>query len=249
MPQQGFEGDFAGVESIGGLNVGKRRSYPMSSFERKAIEEGSKHPFYIYSVNPVHEWPIQHGQLGTIHIHKCEPGKKVSKPASIPGVVGRQFDKGLGKKEWFLEEGIDIVEDILGCSTKYLPPTQSNNLTNFGVFYTEVPFEDIAPSEQKVLIAAATEKMIHQLQMRILEADRFHSEGHGNWIAQIHRDSLYFLNELTGSKEERPWAPIRVTAGKVECQECGHMNKPHVKICYNCKSPLETPKPKKGKEE
>lgn len=247
---QGLEGDFVGVEAIGGVNVGKRRSYPMSSFERRAVEEGSKKPFYIYSVNPVHEWPIQHGQLGTVLIRKRPADKKLSEPTVIAGVIARQYDKGLGKKEWFLEEGVEIVEDLLGCSVKYPAPTQNNNLTTFGVFYTEVPFEDLQLSEQKTLLADANEKMVRKLQMTILEADRFHAEGHGNWIAQIHRDSLHFLNEVTGAKEERPWAPIRITAGKVECLECGHMNKPHVRICYNCKAPLETsaPKSKKAKE-
>lgn len=226
------------VDSVlGSLN--RRRSYPMSAFERRAMEEGRKKPFYIYSVNPIHEWDVQQGQLGIVKIRKREEGKRVSEPTIIPGVVARQYDKGLGKKEWFMEEGRDIIEDILGCSERFPPPTQENNLLNFGVFFTEKPFEDLPAKEQSKLIEAATQKMIIKLQALVLSADRLHAEGHGNWISQINRDALQHLNDISGGKEERPWAPIRLAGMRIECPECGHMNKSHVRICYNCKFRLD----------
>src|SRR6202041_3142937 len=107
-----------------------------------------------------------------------------------PGVIARQYDKGLGKKEWYIEDGVDIVEDLLGCSKRYPPPTPDNNLTTFGVFYTDKLFEDLPAAEQASLISAATQKLIIKLQTLVLSADRLHSARHGNWIPQVHRDAL-----------------------------------------------------------
>lgn len=221
-------------EALGRMN--KRTSTPMTEFERRQVENGAKHPIYIYSVNPIHEWNVNQQQLGTVKINKKLPDQIVSTPTTIPGIVARSFDKGFGKRGWLLEEGVDVVEDILGCSEKLPAPTQDNNLTTFGVFFLMKPFEEHSEKQQKKIVEENTAKAIKKLQNQVLAADALFNQGHGNWISQIAIDALAALNELTGNKESRPWAPILVGSPKTECQFCGHMNKSNVALCYNCKN-------------
>src|ERR1700722_8901337 len=97
--------------------LNKGRSQPLTRFQQKQIQEAK--PVYIYNVSTIHRWERFQGQLGTVVIPKCEEGQKVSKPYIVKGVIARWYDKGLGRKEAFLEEGIEVAEDICGCSREY----------------------------------------------------------------------------------------------------------------------------------
>jgi hypothetical protein len=71
------------------------------------------------------------------------------------------------------------------------------------------------------VLAEATEKYVAMLRELILQADQFHSQGQGMWIADIHRLALSAYCEMADTKEERPWAPVRVVAKRVDCRFCG----------------------------
>ena len=53
-------------------------------------------------------------------------------------------------------------------------------------------------------------------------------------IGDIHRQGLKALNAIEGTKEDRPWAPIRHSVKSVDCEYCGTSNKPGVALCSNC---------------
>lgn len=222
-----------------GLNKG--RIQPLTRSQMKNLADSK--PVYIYNVGTISfcglayagHAPYQ-GQLGTVVIPLREPGERVSKPYKVAGKIFRWYDKGLGRKEAFEEEGIDVAEDICGCSKEYPAPSLNNNLTTYGVFITRSLFEDLPKKEQEKLIEEATAKFIEKLRELILRADQMHagSDQEKKGIGQIHRDALNAFNRETGSKEERPWAPVRYSAKSVDCPFCGTGNKPNTAKCANC---------------
>lgn len=212
--------------------LNKRGSFPLTKFQQKQIDDAS--PIYIYNVSPIHEWPRFQGQLGTLTIRKKPADAELSEPLIVPGIVPRRFDKGLGRQEWFLDSGMEVAEDICGCSKEYPAESANNNLLNFGVFITTEPFAELTKKEQEKILDAANLKLDAKLRQLILEADQFASQKHENWIADIHRAALQALNEMTDGQEERPWAPIRTTKRNVACQFCGVNNKAGVAKCANC---------------
>jgi hypothetical protein len=114
----------------------------LTKAQQRQVNESK--PVYIYNVSTIHRWDRFQGQLGTLTIPKREPGEVVSKPLVIPGAVARFYDKGFGKMEAFIDEGMDVAEDICGCSTQYPAESSSNNLTKYGVFLLVRPFEELA---------------------------------------------------------------------------------------------------------
>lgn len=214
--------------------LNKSRQQPLTRFQQKQIAESK--PVYIYNVSTIHRWDKFQGQLGTVVIPKRLEGERVSQPYVVKGVIARWYDKGLGRKEAFLEEGFEVAEDVVGCSKEYPVEAQNNNLENFGVFITREPFEDLPKKEQERLLLAANDKLLSKLRDIVLEADRFWAgpTQQKAWIGDIHRAALNAVNQLEGSKEDRPWAPIRHTARSVDCQFCGTSNKPGVAKCANC---------------
>jgi hypothetical protein len=235
--------------------LNNRRRTKLTKFQEHELEEGQKHPVYIYNVSPIHRWDRYQGQLGTLVINKCDDGQRVSEPLIIPGCIVRYFDKGFGKQEAMIEGGMEIAEDICGCSKEYPPDSPTSNLTNYGVFILQKPIDEYPEKKQLEFINEALQKLIPQLQLRIQEADQWWqgvpAPVYKGLIVSIHRDALRLYNELTGSKEERPWATIRYQ-GKAteECKFCGFANRSGVVKCQNCHEILDTEqyeKLKKGK--
>jgi hypothetical protein len=238
---------------------------PLTPFERKNIEEGRLNPIYLYNVSPIHEWPRPQGQLGTITIPKRKWNEQVSVPALIPGVIVRWVRKGITSEEPFIEGGMDIAEDICGCSPRYDITHPNSNLTRYGVFISTRPFDvEYLPDEkrrklgaaskvageqllqeflvpqhkQKEMIAEATVKLVDELQARILEADNWYqgSPEQRRYISQLHRDCLRAFNEITNKKESRPWATITMGDTMETCKWCGNVQKPGLPLCANCKN-------------
>lgn len=226
-------------QELGKLNKGRR--YELTKYQQRQIDEAK--PFYIYNVSTIHEWPKFQGQLGTLVIPKCKSGEEVSTPLRIPGAVARWYDKGLGRKEVFIEDGREIAEDICGCSKEYPAESSNNNLTNFGVFITDRLFEELPKKEQEKILGEAQEKFILKLRELMLEADNYHSaEATKRFVGKIHVAALEAFNEITGSEERRPWAMVKgskqtavKTVPTADCPFCGHPNKAGVPKCANCK--------------
>ena len=244
-----FSGDFgaaatrsAATDAINNemRRLNKTRFTGLTKLQRELTEKAGK--VYIYNVSTIHEWHKPQGQLGTVIIPKCEKGKRVSKPYVLPGIINRWYDKGLGRKENFQESGLEVAQDICHCHPEYPAESANNNLTNFGVFITEKSLEELPQKKQDELIEAAHEKMVKKLQEMILEADLFHQGGNPKWVGQIHRDALQAFNEITGAKEERPWAPIRYAQKAEDCRFCGSTVKPGVVVCPTCRNVLDESK-------
>lgn len=226
-------------QTLRGLNKGRIQPLTRSQLKNQADAK----PIFIYNVGTISfcglpyagHAPYQ-GQLGTVVIPMREEGERVSKPYKVQGKIFRWYDKGLGRKEAFEEEGLSVAMDICGCDPEYPAPSLNNNLTTYGVFITQAPFEELKKAEQEKLLEQAMGKFIEKLRELILRADQMHagSDQEKKGIGQIHRDALIAFNRETGSKEERPWAPVRYSAKSIDCSFCGHANKPEIAKCANC---------------
>jgi hypothetical protein len=249
---QEVENYAARMKKVGPVNVeeilapkNRQSTYPMTPFERKQVEEGKLRPVYIYNVSPCHEWFVNQGQLGTKHIEKRELSKLVSNPLVIDGVIARQYDKGLGKKGWHLEDGIDIAEDICQSSNKYPAGDRNSNLTNWGVFILNN--EEFDGRSHKHLVQQATDKLIATCQVFIQQASQYH-EGipapiYKGLIGPGHKNCLIAYNAITGSKLEYPWASSAVSiTSQEDCRFCGGTNKLGVAVCFHCKNVLDKAK-------
>jgi hypothetical protein len=260
-------------ERLGSMN--KWREHELPVYDQKRI--ASTPPIYIYNVSPIHRWERFQGQLGTVTIMAKPDNVRVSPPCIVMGVIARRYDKGLNRKEWMLEPGLDIAEDIVGCSSTYPVDSPHNNLVNYGCFITTTPIfklrkeekdnilsraasylkrvsaeereqilEDLektisaemAPKERDPILVAAELRLDKKLREIVLEADQLHPQN-PLFVGKIHRDALSALNEITDSKESRPWAPILTTGRKVSCQWCGTLNKTGVALCSNCHNPID----------
>jgi hypothetical protein len=221
------------------LNKGKR--YELTKYQQRQINDSE--PFYIYNVSPIHEWPKFQGQLGTLTIRKRAAKEQVSEPLIIPGAIARWFDKGLGRKEVFIEDGREVAEDICGCSKEYPAESANNNLTNFGVFILDKPFEELEEEERATVLFEANAKLIAKLRGLMLEADNYHigTPQQRAWISPIHHAAMHAFNDLTGSNEKRPWATIgaSVSAQKASCQFCGSVVNLGVVKCPSCNEVID----------
>lgn len=221
--------------------LNRSRAEPLSKFQLKQIADAK--PIYIYNVSTIYQWDRFQGQLGTVRIPKCEVGEKLSKPYVMKGVITRWYDQGFGRKKAFMESGMEVAEDICGCSKEYPVESPNNNLTNFGVFITEKPFEELSQREQDRLLSAANAKLMERLRNNILEADRFHVvPTQRSWIGEMHIASLVALNEIEGTKETRPWAPMRGAEKTEDCKFCGAKVKPGFPVCTSCHHILDQEK-------
>lgn len=248
-------------QKISRLN--ERRDEQMTEFEQRQMDEGAKSPVYIYNVSKIHQHDQNHGgQLGTVRIAKCEPGKQVSEPAIINGVVARRYDAGFGKRRWMLEDGMDIAMDLCQCNPKYPSENSRNNLLNYGVFITRAPFEELVEKregetdpqyqrrlekEQTKILAAPIAAYEKKLRSLVLEADRFHSSPKADgapdpkiYIVNIHLDALNALNEILVTRgqaeEKRPWAPVGYKGGlaQKDCKFCGRPMPSDKPKCPTC---------------
>jgi hypothetical protein len=209
---------------------------PLTKFEQREIAAGGK--IYIYNISSTYYFEKTHPQLGNVRINPRKEGSPVSDPYVIPGTVMRRYDKGFGRKEPFLEDGMEVAMDVCGCHPEYPPEGATNNLTNFGVIIVRKPWEDLSKTEAARLLADAQEKLLTRLRLTILEADNW-SQGipaqlYKSLIGPVHHKALAEYNQITNSKEERPWSTVRKTAASLDCQWCGSPVKPSVPLCPNC---------------
>jgi hypothetical protein len=182
----------------------KRGRRPLTPFEAKQLAEGEINPIYIYNVSPIHRWPRPQGQLGTIVIPSRKWTEPVSFPVAIKGAIVRWYKSGLGSEQPFIEGGQEIVEDICGFGPSYGARHQNSDLSAYGVFISDKPFDEVFLSEpkqvllrsahakereqllkeflvpkpeQQKLIHTAQQKLLSVLQQRILEADNWYMGG------------------------------------------------------------------------
>jgi hypothetical protein len=248
----------------------KRGRRPLTPFEAKQLAEGELNPTYIYNVSPIHIWSRPQGQLGTIVIPKRKWDAAVSIPVSIKGAIVRWYKSGLGAEQPFIEGGDQIVEDVCGFGPSYGSRSENANLSRYGVFSSPKPFDAVylpeakqamlrtasdkeakrlleeflvPKAQQKEMLHEATQKLLADLQSRILEADNWYMGGaasrkyleHCDWS----RECLKAFNHITGKKEAKPWAGIMVDEALESCVFCGNMNKPNLIVCPNCKNTLD----------
>ena len=244
----------------------KKGRRPLTPYEAQQLADGELNMIYIYNVSPIHKWEKPQGQLGTIVIPVRAWDKPVSIPFPIKGAIVRWVKTGLGLDQPFIEGGMEIARDVCGVA-QGVESHPSSRLTNYGVFITTRPFDAeylseakrkklasaskveaerllleyvIPKHEQKELIGEATQKLLGDLQSRILEADNWHMGGSDQrrYIGAWHRECLKAFNHITGKKESRPWASIMIEETLESCGFCGTMIKPNLIVCPNCKNVL-----------
>lgn len=221
-------------QRMGQLNRSSNR--PLTKFEQREMARGGQ--IYIYNVSSTYYFEKAHPQLGNVRIPARKEDQQVSDPYIVPGTVMRRYDKGFGRKEPFLEDGMEVAQDVCGCHPEYPSESPTNNLTNFGVFITRKPFEELSNKEQTALLRDAVDKLLKRLAVTILEADNWWqgipAPMYKNFIAQVHHKALAEHNEITNAKEERPWSTVKRTAASVDCQFCGSPVKPGKPKCPTC---------------
>lgn len=226
--------------------LNSRHIESLNAFDRKALEEGEKHPIFIYNVSSVWEHPKFQGQLGTIRIERKKPGERVSKPVEIPGVVVRFYDHGLGRKDKFLETGLEIAQDICGCHPLYPAENPSSNLTNYGVFITEKPLEEYEPEEQEALLSEANRKHDIQVRSGVLEADQRWASNDPvsrKAIVEIHHLQLAYLGET------RAWSHARGTTETSKCPYCRKAVEEGTVKCPHCSEIVDKKRYKEMKKD
>lgn len=182
----------------------KRGRRPLTPFEAQQLADGEDNPIYIMNVSPIHRWQRPQGQLGTIVIPCRKWAEPVSFPVPIKGAIVRWYKSGLGSEQPFIEGGREIVEDICGFGPSYGARHQNSDLSAYGVFISDKPFdaaflperkqqrlrgaeakerehllkEFLVPRpEQQKLVHEAQTKLLSILQQRILEADNWYMGG------------------------------------------------------------------------
>lgn len=226
-----------GNETVGNSIKGVR---PLRKAERRMLERGEP-DIYVYNVSGIFKWSPRICGRDTVTIPTCKPGETISQALIIPGAMVRDYDSGNRFRQTYVEEGIDIVQDILGCS-KEMPGLPQNDLTKYGCFYVVgVPFDELEKEEQEKLLYEANELHDQKCREKVLEADQWaDNDMTRRWITEPYRLAALHLAER-GDKSmlERRWVSKRgKSAPVVECAFCGWEVKKSVAICPNCKNVL-----------
>jgi hypothetical protein len=208
----------------------------LSKMDRRIVRAGGP-SIFIYNVSTVFDWkrPIQ--GRSRAFIPKCKAGELVSEALEIPPFVVRDFDKGNRNRSQLPEEGKDIAEDILGCSTEY-PGLPVNNLTNYGCFYlVGKRFEELPEKERQKILDEANDKHDNMCRTKVLEGDQLHSAGHSHWLTEMYRlCALHLQIRFKRENWARDWVARRggSTVETEDCVFCGYSNKRGVVKCQNC---------------
>lgn len=217
------------------------RKVPLSPYEQREIDRGIKEPFFIYNVSPIHEWPRNQGEYKVV-IAKA-PWKfdgpyvgRISAPIIIPGSVCRMYDSGDRKLKPFIEGGLEVVEDIVGCSEKYPPQDPNANLKRFGVFFCTDYFGKLKAKEQEELFEPAIASFESVCRKLVQQAVQYHAGDPKQraFIMPIHLQAKKVLDEIDGEEVRYEWAPTSSKKFKT-CQFCGARNTPESVICVTCK--------------
>lgn len=216
------------------------RKMPLSPYELREIERGIREPYYIYNVSMLHEWPRNQGQY-KVTIEKA-PWKfdgplvgRISSPVIIPGSVCRMYDSGDRKLKPFIEGGLEVVEDIVGCSEKYPPQDPNANLKKFGVFFTTDYFGNLKAKVQEELFENSWAPFEAVCRKLVQQAVQYHAGDPKQraFIMPIHLQAKKVLDELDGEDVKYEWAPTSTKKFKL-CQFCGARNAPESVKCMTC---------------
>jgi hypothetical protein len=224
-----------------------RGTRPLRKADKRLLERGEPE-IYVYNVSTIFQWSPRIQGRGNVIIQKCKPGQKVSEPLVIPGVMIRDYDAGNRNRQAYTEEGIDIAEDILGCS-KEMPGLPQNDLTGYGCFYlVGEKFEDLSPTEQEKILSEANAKHDRKCHEKVLEADGLAgSEVTRRWISDPYRLAALHLSQKNAYRDgdksmlTRTWVggPRSGALTPVsECVWCGYEHKKGLAVCPNCKNIL-----------
>lgn len=206
----------------------------LSKSERRMLAQGGP-DIYIYNVSPIWEWHRPVPGRGEVIVQKCKQGEKVSAPLVVPNIVTRDFDRGSGVRQMYAEEGLDLAQDILGCSEE-MPGHPMNNLVGYGCFYiVGKKFEDLPVSEQQRILDEANDKHNQKCREKVLEADQLWSNPVSKgWLTDMYRLCAIHIGE------EREWVAKRGRSSPVqECPFCGWEVKRGIAKCTNCREILD----------
>lgn len=207
---------------------------PLSKSEQKTLAESLEKFVYIYNVSKIDQFTVK-APMGHIIIAKCERGKQLSEPCKIPAKVRRRDFNGVRFMEW-LEDGLEMAQDLCQCSPDYVAGDPANNLTSYGVFITEKPFEELSKSEQFRILGEATTKYKARIKALVLQGDELaRNVVTEKFVGPIHRAAFAESGEKA---EKHPWAGFDDKTEGVDCIYCGFANKPGVPKCANCKEIL-----------
>ena len=225
-----------------------RNMRPLSKMERRVVSE-AKREIYIYNVSPVWEWvdrPVP--GRGRITIPRRKPGERAACAVPVPEALIRDYDAGNRNRQQYVLEGIEVVQDVLGCSED-IPGLPQNDLRNYGCFYiVGKRLEDLPEEEQETLLFEAEEKHKRKCFEFTQNADQMWANPISKgWISPPYRLAAMHIAETYPEEKEdiyrREWVSIRgrsKPAKKVEeCRFCGNENKPNLAVCPNCKNVLD----------
>lgn len=227
---------------------------------------------YIYNTSPVFEHQRRADGFGTFLITRApkvgskiidkDTGKERKATAediagdyrlNLPIVINhsyvRSFDAGENKRTPYVEYGMDIAQDLVGCSKRYPPDLVSTgnqwdkNLLTWGVFITYgKPFEELEPEDRAKLLETAENAHISRCIEKVNKGDILHEKfkvkGAGGPL-EIHRQCALYLGETVSEDyTDRPWVTNRgnlsTLSGKVDCEMCGSKVKATVAKCPAC---------------
>lgn len=211
--------------------------------ERRMLEKGGPE-IYIYNVSPIWSWKRPIAGRGDVMIPVRKKGDKISQPLVIPNVIVRDYDAGNRTRQMYTEEGQDVAEDILCCSTE-MPGMPQNDLTGYGCFYlVGTKFEDLAKDEAEEIFGTADAKHEAKCREWVMNGDQLaDNDITRRWITPVFRMCAVFLAERGDrSMYERRWVSVRGQEHRPkveECRWCGTENKPGLVLCPNCKNVLD----------
>lgn len=207
---------------------------PLTKMDRRVLQNAPPDVF-VYNVSPIWQWNRPVVGRGEVVIQKRKADAVVSDPLEVPGALIRDYDAGNRVRRAYVEEGLDLVEDILCCSSDY-PGMPQNNLTHYGVFYlVGKRLEDLPEEKQQEILFEANSKHDAKCREKVLEADQLWSNPQTkSWITDMYRQCALHVNE------EREWVAKRGKPSRLaECPFCGWEHKPGLAKCPNCHEILD----------
>ncbi len=192
-----------------------------------SIEKLSKDTqIYVFNVGP---WA--HSQwtgCGKYVVPPCPEGKTHSNPLVIPGIVGTLYPNDEKSMRRFEEEGMNLVNDILGIGPNMHP---GNSLIKYGV----AACHQWPPTKEE--IAKAWKALAEgELSDLIQEANAAAATGPQEMERTINKRHFEAARLLKKSTADCPWLQRSVqTAERIECKFCGEPMKNNIPRCPNCK--------------
>lgn len=117
-------------------------------------------------------YTVHKGSLGVFTILECEEGAEYSKPLEIPFILREASAYGINPNggtdyQWFLHDGRDVANDIIGNNLIHSP---SQNLMRWGVFVAKGETPTAAEmSDARAKLADSCGDLAREIQMWIEE--------------------------------------------------------------------------------